>query len=382
MEKQIVKPFATENSERLVYVKPKPQIKQLGNSFRSWLRGLEELDPKPKTRRIIVSSKVGRDVNKLVLGEGSTITILEDDIVEREPKASLLRRLLKQEKSNYKTLFIPKRNSDEKREVKAPIHSLKRLQVMLLRYLYENTKVADSAHGFEPKRGNWTAAASIAAAMKTKQRFSVLTQDLKAAFGSVTEKQVREVLKKSGLTGFPLHAATRVATYEGILATGSPCSPRILNLLFKRVDEKMEQWAKQKGGVYIRYADDISIALPTWRMREMREARELLRRQFRKLGIELHPLKTKITRLGLDSDSAEVIGIATQQQKCTRPRRLRNKLRGLIRSIRKSLAQGKQEDAESRLLVVEGLIAYFSGEFKAIREAKKANTRKLRFAKT
>jgi hypothetical protein len=155
-----------------------------------------------------------------------------------------------------------------------------------------------------------------------------------------------------------------------------------LNLLFKRVDEKLESWAKKKGGVYVRYADDISIALPTWRTRELKEARELLRRLFRKLGIELHPKKTKITRLGLDSDSAEIIGIATQQQLCTRPKRLRNKLRGIARAIKKRLLEGKLEEAESRFLVVAGLAAYFTGEFKAIREAKKRNINRMRFSKT
>ncbi len=382
MNKQIVKPFATSTSERRVKDTPKPTILQLGNSFRSWVGNLEELDPKPITRRTIVSSLVNRDVNKLVLGQGSTIIIVDEPAKERRPKASLLRQLLRQEESNYKTLFVPKRGSDEKREVKAPINSLKRLQVMLLRYLYQNTEVADSAHGFVPKRGNWTAAAEVASVMKTRQRFSILTQDLKAAFSSVTETQVREVLKKAGLSGFALHAATRLATYEGILATGSPSSPHILNLLFKRVDEKLESWAKRKGGVYVRYADDITIALPTWRTRELKEARELLRRLFRKLGIELHPKKTKITRLGLDSDSAEIIGIATQQQRCTRPKRLRNKLRGIARAIKKRLLEGKLEEAESLFLVVSGLAAYFTGEFKAIKEAKQRNVRQLRFSKT
>ncbi len=382
MLKQIVKPFATENSERQVKDNRKPTIKQLGNSFPSWVGVLEELDPKPITRRTIVSSLISNDVNKLVLGQGSTIIIVDEPAKEQRPKASLLRQLLRQDDNNYKTLFVPKRGSDEKREVKAPINSLKRLQVMLLRYLYEYTQVADSAHGFVPKKGNWTAAAEVASAMKAKQRFSILTQDLKAAFSSVTETQVREVLKKSGLSGFALHAATRIATYEGILATGSPSSPHILNLLFKRVDEKMERWAKQKGGIYIRYADDITIALPTWRTKESREARELLRRLFAKLGIELHPYKTKITRLGLDSDSAEIIGIATQQQRCTRPKRLRNKLRGEIRAVRKLIAQNKPEEAESRFQITAGLVAYFTGEFRAIKEAKQKHIRQLRFAKT
>jgi hypothetical protein len=114
----------------------------------------------------------------------------------------------------------------------------------------------------------------------------------------------------------------------------------------------------------------------------MKEAREILRRQFGKLGIDLHPKKTRITRLGLDSDSAEIVGIATQQQKCTRPKRLRNKLRGNARAIRKSLDRGDVERAESLFSIAGGLAAYFFGEFRAIREAKSKRLRGLRFTKT
>jgi hypothetical protein len=261
------------------------------------------------------------------------------------------------------------------------MQSLKKMQVMLLRYLYRNTTVATEAHGFVPRRGNWTLAAEVAAEMKKGQRFSILTQDLRKAFSSITETQVRKVLKDTGLTGFALHAATRVSTYEGILATGSPSSPHILNLLFKQIDTKLGKWAKQQGGIYRRYADDCTIALPTWNTKRMKAAREILRRQFAKLGIDLHPDKTKITRLGLDSDSAEIVGIATQQQKCTRPRRLRRKLRGIARAVHKELFRGNEEQAERVFQRASGLAAYFSGEFKAIREAKNKKRRQLRFTK-
>ena len=376
MENQIVKPFETRNSERQENDNSKPDIMQLGTTFKSWFRALEELEPRPITRREVYGSKLSDGS-----GKGCWI-ITEEEALPTQPKASLLRQILKQEERNYKTLFVPKRGSDELRKVKAPIRELKKLQVMLLRYLYRNSKVADEAHGFVPQRGNWTAAAEIAAGMKSRQRYSILTQDLKQAFNSVTEKQVREVLRATGLKGFALHAATRVATKDGILATGSPSSPHILNLLFKQIDIRLGNWARQQGGKYVRYADDITIALPTWRTKHLKAAREILRRQFAKLGIELHPHKTKITRLGLDSDSAEVIGLATQQQRCTRPKRLRNRLRGLVRSVRKRLAQGRQEEAESQFLVIQGLISYFSGEYKAIREAKGKRLKTLRFAKT
>jgi hypothetical protein len=246
--------------------------------------------------------------------------------------------------------------------------------------LYENGKIAEEAHGFVPHKGNWTAAAEIAAFMKPKQRYSILTQDLRKAFDSITEKQVRSTLAGSGLKGFQLHAATRLATFDGKLATGSPSSPYILNMLFKEADEKLGNWAKRHRGKYIRYADDLSFAIPTWNRKKVRQVRELVRRLFKKIGIELHPKKTKITRLGLDSDSAEIIGLAVQPQRATRPKRLRNRLRGRARQLRKQLAKQDMSAAERTFAIVKGLAAYFTGEFRAMKEAKAKNILKMRFS--
>jgi hypothetical protein len=249
-------------------------------------------------------------------------------------------------------------------------------------HLYKSTKADESAHGFVPKKGNWTAAATVAAGMKKGRKHSILTQDLRKAFASITEQQVREVLKGSGLQGFKLHVATRISTFEGRLATGSPCSPWILNLILAEVDMKMRNWTKQRGGTYVRYADDCTIQLPTWRRRNLKVARELLRRLCREAGLNLHAAKHKVTRLGLDSDSAEVIGLAVQPQKATRPRRHRRRLRGLIRQALKAHTNGNEEKFKRAMATINGLCAYFSGEFNAMRNAKQERLKLMRFPRT
>jgi RNA-directed DNA polymerase len=372
--KRIVKPFAPEIPERQVQSNRKESFQQIvGNNFRSWLKNSRKLQAERPSESIIVGSKDKTGYNSY-----------EVDNLPQDPQytAKTLINILKQDSSNYHEKYVDKRDSEEKRLVKAPFPQLKQTQRLLLEYLYQNAKVAEAAHGFVPKKGNWTAAAEIAAFMKTKQKYSILTQDLRKAFDSITEQQVRTTLEKSGLKGFQLHAATRIATYDGKLATGSPSSPYILNILFKEIDEKLENWAKQHNGIYIRYADDISFALPTWNTKKIRMVRELVRRLFRKIGIELHSKKTKITRLGLDSDSAEVIGLAVQHQKATRPKRLRNRLRGRMRQIRKQIKTGQLRAAERTFSIITGLASYFAGEFRAIKEAKTKRILLLRFSKT
>jgi stress response protein YsnF len=218
--------------------------------------------------------------------------------------------------------------------------------------------------------------------MKQNKRNSILTQDLRKAFDSVTEERVRGIFRGLGLRGFSLHAATRLTTHDGKLATGAPTSPHLLNLLCYEIDNKLANWAEKRGGTYRRYADDITLSLPTWRRRNLKHGKELMRRLFAEIGIDLHPRKSKITRLGLDSPSAEVIGLAVQPNRATRPKRIRNRLRGKIRQCRKLIKTGDTDYAEFILQTVIGLANYCAGEKLALPNARSKQLLAKRFHKT
>jgi hypothetical protein len=294
----------------------------------------------------------------------------------------VLREILRQNEKNYFNFEVPKRGTNETRTVSAPRPQLKELQKHLLEWLYQETEVAPEAHGFVKKRGNWTAAADIAIELGKAAEMQVFTQDLRKAFDSVTEAQVRSIYAKSGLKAFRLHYATKLSTHNGKLATGAPTSPHLLNLLLKDIDRKLSSFAISRKGIYRRYADDITFAFPTWRKEVIKKAKRLMQREFEAIGIELHPSKSKRTRIGLDSDSAEVIGLAVQQNKATRPKRLRNRLRGKIRQTRRLLAQGMIEAAEKTMRTVQGLAAYFTGEETIVRKTRQKFLLRLNFAKT
>ncbi len=313
--------------------------------------------------------------NVLYVDRTNTIKVLN-----YSPK--IIREILRQSERNYCQFEVPKRDSKETRTVFAPTPQLKYLQKHLLYWLYENSSVSQEAHGFVEKRGNWTAAADIAIFIRNQPKVTIFTQDLRKAFDSVTEEQVREIFSSLGLKNFQLHYATRVTTHNGRLATGAPTSPHLLNLLLKEIDHKLSCWAISRGGIYRRYADDLTFAFPTWRKEVIKKAKHILKRLFDTIGIELHPKKTKRTRLGIDSDSAEVIGLAVQQNKATRPKRLRNRLRGRIRQCRKLLAAGNEEAAEKVSRTVFGLAAYFTGEFTILKQIRHKTLMKLKFRNT
>jgi hypothetical protein len=377
-DKHFVKPDAAESHDRQVNDSVQKCFTQVvGNSFKQFCTNTSEIGVKRAEKRVVVGSRIYGH-GKV---QGEPVRIETDEPAQQpEYTPELLRDLLRQKPRIYKRILVDKKGTSEKREVVAPIKPLKRLQRLLLMHLYKTTSVDKAAHGFVPRKGNWTAAALIAAGMKLGRQNTVLTQDLSKAFPSITERQVREVLKRSGLKGFQLHVATRIATFEGRLATGAPSSPWILNLIMTEVDRKMRGWAEQRGGNFVRYADDCTLQLPTWRRRNLKVGRELLRRLCREAGLELHKAKHKTTRIGLDSDSAEVIGLAVQPQLATRPRRHRRRLRGLVRQALKAKARGDEERFNRVSQTIFGLAAYFAGQFLAMKHAKQERIKKLRFS--
>jgi hypothetical protein len=305
-----------------------------------------------------------------------------NEIKEINTSTRALRAILRQNEANYFNFEVPKRGTNETRTVSAPTPLLKELQKHILDWLYENSTIAPEAHGFTPQKGNWSAASDIAIFIRKEKKITILTQDLRKAFDSVTQKQVREIFRGLGLTGFKLQYATNVTTQEGKLPMGAATSPHILNLHLKQIDEFLSKWAIKRGGIYRRYADDLTFAFPTWSKEVIRSTKRIMKKQFKKIGMELHPKKTKRVRLGLDSPSAEVIGLAVQQNLATRPKRLRNRLRGKIRQTRKYLAKGELELAEGTKKTAEGLAAYFSGEFTILRKTRQEYLKALRFRKT
>ncbi len=354
----------------------------VGRNFKQTVNNAQErLQAKrPKYRELWSAEVKNIGTKALNFSDLKQWTTQEEGIQDPVYTPKIVRNILRDRKC-YRSHFVPKHGTDEMREVQAPIHQLKTLQKLLLQHLYKVSPTTERySHGFEPKRGNWSAACDLATWMKPKKRWAVLTQDLKSAFSSVTRDQVKRVLSESQLEGYPLYIATAIATHDNILSTGSPASPFILNILLREIDTKLGRWAEQRGGMYRRYADDMTVALPTWRSKDLKRVREMMRRLFAELGIALHPRKSQIVRLGLDSDSVEVIGIAVQPNRATRPRRLRRKLRGKIRATLAALKAGDERGSDKHYATVCGLVAYFSGETENMRAARTRRLTKFNFS--
>jgi hypothetical protein len=90
----------------------------------------------------------------------------------------------------------------------------------------------------------------------------VLRFDLCDFFPSTRAERVRQYFRRIGWNRPAAKLLARLCTHEGGLPQGAPTSPRLSNLVNYRLDARLAGMAAKLGGVYTRYADDITISFP------------------------------------------------------------------------------------------------------------------------
>jgi hypothetical protein len=155
--------------------------------------------------------------------------------------------------------------------------------------------------------------------------------DMRKAFPSINREQVRKLWLEvhPNLTSWQLHALGRICCREGKLATGSPVSPHILNLVARKIDKKMENWTKQNGGVFLRYADDCVLIVYSHRKEKINAGRTALKRAIESAGFIAHPDKNYTTRIDVDSPVAEIVGAKVKSSDVKTRKKFRRKIRAL-----------------------------------------------------
>ena len=169
---------------------------------------------------------------------------------------------------DYRRFTVPKRSGGERLLVE-PNAELKDIQRRINRRLLRRLRSHPAVHGFEEHRSIATnAAAHVGQAL-------VIRLDLKDFFPSMRARWVRRYFRNIGWNRqaadllvrvcFPRaapHSAAR-RHFEDGLPQGAPTSPRLSNLVNYAMDARLHALAKSLGGVYTRYADDITVSLAT-----------------------------------------------------------------------------------------------------------------------
>jgi hypothetical protein len=153
----------------------------------------------------------------------------------------------------YREFRIRKRSGGT-REILAPDSGLKALQRRILTRLLARLSCHPAAMGFE--RGH-----SIVtnAACHTGQAV-VVRMDLENFFQSTRASRILDYFVAIGWSDEASRLLVKLCTHRQGLPAGAPTSPRLSNLVNYRLDARLTGLAAWAGGVYTRYADDITFS--------------------------------------------------------------------------------------------------------------------------
>lgn len=159
------------------------------------------------------------------------------------------------------------------RTVTAPSLPLKTRQRWILTEILPRFEVSPRAHGFEPGRSIKTNAELHAG------HEYALCLDIHDFFPSIRKESVIRVFLEAGYSRGASSALAEVCCFKKALPQGAPTSPRLSNIIFKELDERLEAMARRRGITYSRYADDLTFSSHGGMGNILREVECLLRPQ-------------------------------------------------------------------------------------------------------
>lgn len=154
----------------------------------------------------------------------------------------------------YYKCYEIKKKSGKPRLICQPSRQLKGLQAWILVFILNKLKVSNSCKGFEKGM-------SIADNARPHiEANTVLTIDLKDFFPTISRCKVYNVFKSIGYNKAISIIFTNICTYNDNLPQGSPCSPKLSNLVSWKLDVRIQGFVGRRGISYTRYADDMTFS--------------------------------------------------------------------------------------------------------------------------
>ena len=154
----------------------------------------------------------------------------------------------------YRVFYIPKK-SGSFRKIQAPTEFLEIRQRWIKENILDKIKFSDYAKGF--KKGTNI----VDNARGHCKRKYILNIDIKNFFPNINYSKIFKLFCYIGYNREVSHLLTNLCTNEeNVLPQGAPTSPSLSNLVNVKLDKRLSCFAKSIGGVYTRYADDITIS--------------------------------------------------------------------------------------------------------------------------
>jgi hypothetical protein len=158
---------------------------------------------------------------------------------------------------DYARFTIPKRRGGL-RQIEAPSAELKALQRKVLRRLLNPLPQPPEVTGFVRGRS------IVHNARPHVGRAVVINLDLADFFPGISAERVASAWRALSWDADASTILTRICTHDGRLPQGAPTSPALSNLVCRRLDRRLAALARHNRGSYTRYADDITLSLPSF----------------------------------------------------------------------------------------------------------------------
>lgn len=167
---------------------------------------------------------------------------------------------------SYRSFYINKPGSSEKRLIEYPTGELERVLTRLcdgLQWLYLS-HITEAAYGYIRKVKPCADPRDILTnARRHLSRKYLLNIDLDDFFHQVDETKLKTLFNDYSIFSFDSETEnlmTKLVTYKGRLPMGSPASPPLSNFATIALDNDLVTWARHHNFVYTRFVDDLSFS--------------------------------------------------------------------------------------------------------------------------
>ena len=259
----------------------------------------------------------------------------------------------------YKKFYIPKKSSNEMREINAPVDLLMNdLKIMQSVFQYQlNVLYHNSAYAYVPHRN-----IKQALEQHTKNNSHwFLKLDIRHFFPSCNLDFVAKQLKK--IYPFEYYSEDDIKSIIWIcflnneLPQGTPMSPMLTNLIMIPIDYAINKYAQENYLVYTRYADDIIIS--GYKKWDWRKTIEDINNIFQTEETPFE-LKTEKTRFGSSAGRNWNLGLmVNKDNNITVGYRNKKKYKATINTLLTVYASGAPIDRDD-LYHFQGITSYYS----------------------
>lgn len=258
-------------------------------------------------------------LNWLRHGSGRTV----DELARR---TGLSAEALEAIEPRYRSFDVPKRSGGMRR-IQAPDDDLKAVQRTLYHRLFKRLPVHPQVTGF--RHGySITSNASVHVGQAV-----VIRMDIQDFFGSTWNGRIKAYFKRIGWNRTASALLARLCTAGDGLPQGAPTSPQLANVVNYGMDARLAGLAASCGGVYTRYADDLTFSFHENKPGNYRTVIHLTQEVLRDYGYRIH--KKKKLHIRRAHQRQEVTGLVVNE-KLALPRSTRR----WLRAVDHRLAQG------------------------------------------